>query len=252
MQTPVSTISGVVVVILVDLLKKYRSWGWIKLAQGAAGFRQTPGLLFMKVMGSGHEGGFGLRPSTSHQGLVCMFETLETAQAFLESESLFQYKENSKEYWAGLLTVDSSRGQWSGQTWAATPQDMVENFKSLALNQQQNNWLVTLTRASIKPTSTIAFWRYAPAAQADLHQTAGCLLAMGLGEAPLVRQCTFSIWKDTESMLNYAKRGAHQQAIQAAYKNEFFSESMFARMRVLVSSGVWAGVEYGQEKLSHV
>jgi hypothetical protein len=27
---------------------------------------------------------------------------------------------------------------------------------------------------------------------------------------------------------------------------------MFARMRVLVSSGVWAGVEYGQEKLSHV
>ena len=75
---------------------------------------------------------------------------------------------------------------------------------------------------------------------------------MGLGEAPLVRQCTFSIWKDTESMLNYAKRGAHQQAIQAAYKNEFFSESMFARMRVLVSSGVWAGVEYGHEKLSHV
>ena len=62
---------------------------------------------------------------------------------------------------------------------------------------------------------------------------------MGLGEAPLVRQCTFSVWHDTDSMLHYAHSGAHQQAIAAAYKNDFFSESMFVRMRVLRQAGAW-------------
>jgi spheroidene monooxygenase len=67
---------------------------------------------------------------------------------------------------------------------------------------------------------------------------------MGLGEAPLVRQCTFSVWDDTESMLAYAHQGAHRQAIAAAAKHEFFSESMFARLRVLSMSGQWQGRAY--------
>jgi spheroidene monooxygenase len=87
----------------------------------------------------------------------------------------------------------------------------------------------------------MAFWRYAPAAQADLGQAPGCLLAMGLGEAPLVRQCTFSLWQDTAAMLDYAHKGAHQVASAAAYKHQFFSESLFVRMQVLQMAGVWQG-----------
>jgi hypothetical protein len=98
-----------------------------------------------------------------------------------------------------------------------------------------------LTRASIVPTKAMAFWRYAPAAQADLGQAPGCLLAMGLGEAPLVRQCTFSLWQDTAAMLAYARQGAHQVASAAAYKHQFFSESLFVRMQVLQMAGVWQG-----------
>jgi len=47
------------------------------------------------------------------------------------------------------------------------------------------------------------------------------------------------VWRDTQAMLDYAQTGAHQQAIQAAYKNDFFSESMFMRMRLLRSIGEW-------------
>jgi spheroidene monooxygenase len=102
--------------------------------------------------------------------------------------------------------------------------------------------MVALTRASIRPAKAVAFWRYAPAAQDDLKKAPGCQMAMGLGEAPLVRQCTFSLWRDAPSMMDYAHTGAHQQAIQAAYKSDFFSESMFVRMRVLRRLGHWAGV----------
>ena len=91
----------------------------------------------------------------------------------------------------------------------------------------------------------MAFWRYAPAAQSELSQSPGCLLAMGLGEAPLVRQCTFSLWQDTGAMVAYAHQGAHQLATAAAYKHQFFSESLFVRMQVLQMDGVWHGRTFG-------
>lgn len=232
-----TAVSGVVVVLLVDLLKNHRSWGWMKLAQGVSQLRLVPGALFCKVMGSGHEGGFGLRPSATHQGLIMVFDHPDSAQAFLQSEQVLQYKQHAREWWSGILQITSSRGQWNQVTWQAG-----ENADGWQASDSSP--VATLTRASIRPTSAMAFWRYAPPAQADLDRAPGCILAMGLGEAPLVRQCTFSVWRNTQAMLDYAQRGAHQTAIQAAYKHQFFSESMFVRMQVLSMSGVWKGVYY--------
>ena len=85
-----------------------------------------------------------------------------------------------------------------------------------------------------------------------LLQLVAFLLAMGLGEAPLIRQCTFSVWRDTSSMLHFAQQGAHHQAIQAAYKQDFFSESMFVRMRILSMRGDWQGQHYDRpQELAH-
>jgi spheroidene monooxygenase len=75
---------------------------------------------------------------------------------------------------------------------------------------------------------------------------------MGLGEAPLVRQCTFSLWDNVEHMVAYAHSGAHQQAITAAYKNDYFAESMFLRMRVLAMEGNWQGHSFGSvQEVAH-
>mgnify|MGYP000016298760 FL=1 len=238
-------ISGVVVVLLVDFLASKKSWGWMKLAQGASNLKHATGLLFSKVMGSGHDGGFGLRPSSTHQGLVLLFDSLENAQAFLESDIAVQYKEHAREWWSATLVIDSSRGAWNAVSWA--PSDLAK--EGLTGLSKDSTLVATLTRASIRPASALAFWRYAPQAQADLTNASGCILAMGLGEAPLVRQCTFSVWRDTQSMLNYAQGGAHRTAIQAAYKHTFFSESMFVRMRVLSMAGVWKGVYYPNQPI---
>ncbi len=239
-QDPVTmAVSGVVVVLLVDFLRAHQGWGWMRLVQGAAAFKDTPGLLFTKVMGSGHEGGFVLRPSPTHQGLVCMFENAEQADQFIDSAAVKAYAERAKSIFVSALAVTSARGSWDGRAWDATPPERLGKYLDM---DTQAAGMAALTRASIRPAKAVAFWRYAPAAQDDLKNAPGCELAMGLGEAPLVRQCTFSVWKDTPSMVDYAHTGAHQQAIAAAYKNDFFSESMFVRMRVLRRQGQWSGV----------
>jgi spheroidene monooxygenase len=143
------------------------------------------------------------------------------------------------------------RGQWDQQSWGVTSEERLSGQAIVPprLDAAQADLhrlpVAALTRGSIRPAKALSFWRYAPPAQAELGQAAGCQLAMGLGEAPLVRQCTFSVWDDTESMVAYAHQGAHRQAIAAAQRHDFFSESMFARMQVLAMSGTWCGRQYG-------
>jgi spheroidene monooxygenase len=149
------------------------------------------------------------------------------------------YRARAADIWTGLLEVVSSRGLWDGQAWGITPDTQLGAYGCAANDAQAPQPLAALTRASIRPAKAMAFWRNAPAAQQAMQHAKGCTLAMGLGEAPLIRQCTFSLWDDTQSMLAYAHQGAHQAAIEAAYRHNYFSESMFVRMRVLEQEGLW-------------
>ncbi|WP_310615534.1 hypothetical protein [Limnohabitans sp.] len=242
LQPPHDPLSGVVVVVLVDFLRQHRSWGWLRMVAGGAPYKQVPGLTTVKVMGSGHGGGFSLRPSPSHQGLICTFTHLDLALQFLDSPAVQAYRSRARECWTGVMAVQSARGHWDKQAWQTSSAQALGQHKGS--DDSQSAPFAVLTRASIVPSKAMAFWRYAPAAQADLSLAPGCLLAMGLGEAPLVRQCTFSLWRDTGAMVQYAQQGAHQVASAAAYKHQFFSESLFVRMQVLQMAGVWQGQRF--------
>lgn len=232
-------LSGVVVVLLVDFMRQHQGWGWLRLVAGATPYKEVPGLTMLKVMGSGHGGGFSLRPSATHQGLICTFSHLDLALKFLDSPWVQAYRQRAREFWSGVLSVQSARGHWDKQSWQPTADQALDG------HDRAKGPLAVLTRASIVPTKAMAFWRYAPAAQAELSESPGCMLAMGLGEAPLVRQCTFSLWQDTAAMVHYAHQGAHQVASAAAYRHQFFSESLFVRMQVLQMSGDWKGRSFG-------
>jgi heme-degrading monooxygenase HmoA len=68
-----------------------------------------------------------------------------------------------------------------------------------------------------------------------------------LGEAPFLRQATFSVWDDVAAMDAYARSGAHLDAIRAAQHKHYFSESLFARFVVLGMRGTWKGRTYASE-----
>lgn len=247
-QHEADTPACVVVALLVDFMKTHRAWGWMRLVAGAAAYKAVPGLQGAKVMGSGHGGGFTLRPSATHQGLLCRFDGADAAMEFLHGTQVQGYRDRARECWAGLMAVTSARGQWDQQSWGLSQTAetrLSEDWQQKLPAPPRAPPLAVITRASIHPAKTTAFWRHAPATQAALDAADGCLLAMGLGEAPLVRQCTFSLWQDDASMLAYARQGSHQQASAAAWRQTFFSESLFVRMRVLRMAGVWQEQSFG-------
>ena len=232
-------VSGTVLLLALQYAPRHCPWGWLQLAGRGRSLAGEPGLRFCKVMGSGHGGGFTLRPSASHQGLLCMFDQEDQARAFARSPPVMAMLIRSRSHWMGLMSILSARGSWDGVAWRApsgapTPGEEPETAAGP---------VAVLTRASIRPLRAWSFWRHAPAAQMALREAQGCELAMGLGEAPLLRQCTFSLWRDPSALEAYARQGAHGQAAMRARSQGFFSESMFVRLRLLDSAGRWPGTE---------
>jgi len=221
-----------VLLVLVKWRPSSRLWGMLRLPLRSLRPIQAPGLIFQRVLGSGRDAGFGLIPSVSHLGLFCAFDQPQRAQAFLDdSPEIRRYQSHASELAWLLLKPYSSRGAWSGYS---PPTD--------ASAPDETGPIASLTRASIRPSKMHAFWSQSPAAEAELASAPGCRLAVGLGEAPLLRQATFSLWESLHHMNAYARSGAHLRAIQTAYRGEHFSESLFVRFKVLESGGCWKGV----------
>jgi spheroidene monooxygenase len=227
------------VLVLADIGREARLWGWLRLARGSAALRGLPGLRFAKLLGSGHDGGFGLRPSASRQGLFLAFDRADQAQQFVAEAALLRaYRDRARELLTLTLAAYSVRGRWSGTTLA------------VAAKAPADGPIAALTRASIRPPAAARFWRHAPPSQSGLADARGCLLAVGLGEAPLLRQATFSLWSNARSMEAYARSGAHLEAIRAAASHDFFSESMFVRFVPLAIRGTWKGRVYTDDCLA--
>jgi spheroidene monooxygenase len=223
-------------VVLVDVKPAARLWGYAAFLLGRYRLRRAAGLRFFKMLGSGHDGGFGLKPSASRQGMFCVFDSDAAVDAFLASDPLIQrFRARAAEFFSVRLRATSARGSWSGvRPFGATGAEPPTAAGT-------RTCVAALTRASIRPDKALPFWRHAPGAEVSLGQAPGCLLAVGLGEAPLLRQATFSIWTSAAAMDAYARRGAHQAAIRAAGAGSYFAESMFVRFVPYDAHGTWHG-----------
>ena len=231
MDVPCDQVS---VLVLADIAPVHRLWGWSRIVKGPLKLRSLNQLRFSKVLGSGFDGGFGLRPSASRQGLFAVFSSLRAADEFVaDSDVMHGYREHSSECCVLKLRVWSCRGSWDGQTLAPS------------IAPPDGGPVAALTRASIALRKAPAFWRHAPASQTALEAAPGCQLAVGLGEAPFLRQATFTLWESVAAMDAYARSGPHLEAIKAAAKEQYFTESMFARFVTLSVQGTWKGHHYG-------
>lgn len=226
-------IGPVAVVLLLDIRRSDRLWGYANFVTGKWHFRGAPGLLFCKVLGSGHGGGFGLKPSASRQARFCLFADDASADLFISSARVREAASRCDEFLSAKLRAYSSKGSWSGTRIAVTA------------TSPDDGPIVSLTRASIRPSRAWQFWRMQPPSELALQNATGCLLATGVGEAPFLRQATISLWENTQSMDTYARSGAHLAAIRAAYEGNFFSESMFVRFCPSRVQGCWRGRVYG-------
>lgn len=99
-----------------------------------------------------------------------------------------------------------------------------------------------ITRADVRRGAWRAFRAVGPAVSEELHAADGLLAVVGIGEAPLGRLGTFSLWSDLEAARTFARTGAHHSATVRRTRAEgWYGEELFARFEPYASAGSWDG-----------
>lgn len=213
-----------------------KAWAFGQMQFAHAHLAKVPGLKFYKLMGSGRSIGFNPLPDWGVYSLLAVWEDEAAADSFLSSAEIFkQYESHTSERWTIFLKTLRAHGEWSGGNPFSTSPDIDDSNPQVAI----------ITRATIKWSRMIDFWKYVPTSQRPIQNGCeGLLFTKGVGEAPLVQMATFSIWENMEAVKNFAyKSKEHQVAIQKTRELNWYKEEMFVRFQPYRSLGTWGGLE---------
>ena len=152
------------------------------------------------------------------------------------------------------LSVLHSRGTWSGRQPFATPTRReptpADQRDKTSERDKTGGMVLALTRARLRPTRALTFWRAIPAVGRELAGAPGLLARFGIGEAPIGWQGTVSVWRDAAYLTRFAYRQPeHRAVIARTPADRWYAEELFARFAVRGISGdrsVLGWLEEGQ------
>jgi hypothetical protein len=202
--------------------------------------RGTAGVRFAKLLGTGDGGSFRVRDADPRRwGLLTSWADRAAAQAFERSAVAGRWRRLAEETWRVELRPLSARGRWSGR------EPFGGRVAEPAAGRGGGRWegpVAAVTRARLRPSRARAFWRAVPPVAADLRTQSGLRLAVGIGEAPVGLQGTFSLWESAAALRRFAYAGAaHSAVVARTVPERWYAEELFARFAVEASDGTVDG-----------
>lgn len=204
-------------------------WALIHMGLDRIFLQRSTEISFWKLLGTGKGETFTPKDANLRRwGLLIVLPESEI-ENFDASSLILRWRKTALSEFRILLAPISAHGQWSGKT------PFVNHVGKSELATPR---IVAITRARIKWQKNLIFWRAVPAVTESLHQSSGLVAAIGIGEAPLGLQGTFSLWESARDLKNFAYQGAaHQEVIEATARENWYSEELFSRFAVIQERG---------------
>ena len=258
-----------------------RLWALWQMGEARLPLMRMPGLEFWKLCGSGSGAGFRPAPDASVAVILASWGSEAAAEAGLARAPWTRWAARASERCALLLRPASSRGTWSGRApFDARPAPVrtaprpagpeassrgridpspgregaepghapappgggaAQSRRSEIGEEASAAPVASLTRASIRLAGAGGFWRRVPRLDDLIGANEEVLFRIGIGELPLIRQGTFTVWPSEAAMARYARTGPHAEAIAAIRSGRVFSEDLYARFDVPAAEGTWRG-----------
>lgn len=190
---------------------------------------------FYKLMGSGKNGGFTVKPDLQQWAIMVTlkeevyfpgnYNYIRTAYgAFI----IQWWRFFNTKHWTIVMEAIEGHGKWDGK----------EAFGTLPRISDYNGRLAVLTRATIRMSKAGDFWKNVDAVAREMAATPGFKYSIGIGEVPWIKQATFSIWQDKESMKQFAyTMQHHRQVVGRTRQEKWYSEDMFVRFKIVDAFG---------------
>ena len=209
-----------------------RAWALWQMGEARLPLMRAPGLAFWKLCGSGSGAGFRPAPDPGVAVILAAWESPEAARRGLAAGPWRRWAARCGEVATLALRPVSSRGAWSGRA----PFEPASGAAGPG-----GSPVAAITRASIRPRALAGFWRRVPRLDDLVGENREVMFRIGIGELPVLRQGTFSVWPSEAAMARYARTGAHAEAIAAVRRHDWFREALYARFEVLGADGSWGG-----------
>lgn len=232
---------------------RYPKWmGWAGLLSMAL-FRLPlwfhKNIQFWKLMGSGRNGTFDMMPDWRQWAMLAVWsneykvlDDLETKNAkpqipnFLTNWWRFFHCEK----WTIVLEPIEGHGTWDGKNC----------FGFIPKKTDYDGPIAILTRATIRFSKLQQFWSNVDVVAGQMTNAPGFITSFGIGEVPFIKQATFSIWESKEAMKIFAyQMKEHATVIQKTRKENWYSEEMFVRFKIISTEGKINGMNPLDRKL---
>jgi hypothetical protein len=193
----------------------------LSMALDRGALRRFSGVRFAKMLGAGKGETFTPRDADiTRWGALAVIDSAKL-EALDSSKIVKRWRKNSDAEVRYLVDPISSHGLWA----KVNPFDYVKSAG--------DGEVVAITRARIKWAQNVRFWKAVPPVTSSLHSSPGLINTIGIGEAPIGLQGTFSHWRSGSDLRNFAYKGAaHQEAIAATERHAWYAEELFARFAV--------------------
>ena len=191
-------------------------------------------------MGSGKNGAFDKIPDWQQWAILAAHK--ETLLKLPEKGIIEQLYGSSIAKWLRFFKCETftvlmlpieGHGSW----------DKKNVFGSLPTDTDYEGPIAVITRATIRLSKLKYFWQHVAGVAAKVVISPGYIASFGIGELPWIKQATISFWQSKESMKLFAYHTKeHNEVIKNTRKQDWYSEEMFTRLKVIDCTGTVKGI----------
>lgn len=196
--------------------------------------RHTAGLRFWKLLGTGS--GQTFTPNDADPttwGLFAVWDSVDALDQFMTTSAVAHRWSSAAETWLATLLPLTWKGTWSRR----------DPFAGIVPGVDvPGRRVAAITRARVKPSQWKAFAAATPPVASAVNGTPGLAYTVGIGEAPIGLQGTFSLWESTAALRTFAYQSPEHRAVMArTVTDRWYAEELFARFAVIETVGTIGG-----------